>query len=164
MTWARTHTEHQERRAVERAAHMAGLMVPARTTATMRGGLKAGVPKSPALRSQKLRDLANGETCTVCMGGRCDPSTTVWAHTNTLGDNKGMGYKASDERGFFAGDACHKEIDHGAHLSHDDKRRLVLQAQIRTLARLREIAGSIALKPWRVRAAQWALMQLGAIP
>jgi hypothetical protein len=166
MTFARpSPAEQQERRDARKAANLRALCVPVSDGA--RGVYRTSVecqpqPKSPALRSQALRDLAKGETCTVCMGGRCDSATTVWAHTNTLSDNKGMGYKASDERGFFAGDECHKEIDQGAHLSPDDKAALVLQAQIRTLARLREIAGNAALKPWRVNAAQWALDQLNA--
>ena len=47
-------------------------------------------PKNPSARDKRLRDLARGEECTVQFdGGYCDPSTTVWAHSNRLADGKG---------------------------------------------------------------------------
>lgn len=117
-------------------------------------------PKSPASRNANLRQLANGETCCVCMGRYCDPATTVWAHTNTLGDNKGMGYKGDDARGFFAGYLCHHLIDQGR-LSAEEKAGFVLMAQSRTKARLEEIASDPLTREWKRKAARWALERIG---
>jgi Protein of unknown function (DUF1364). len=116
-------------------------------------------PKSPASRSHNLRQLANGETCAVCMGGKCDPATTVWAHTNTLSDNKGMGYKGDDAAGFFAGYVCHALIDQGRMQAHD-KAALVAQAQHNTRKRLEQIADDPLTREWKRKAARWALEQL----
>lgn len=120
-----------------------------------------GIPKKPADRSQRLRDLAEGEACTVMLpGGACDPATVVWAHTNTQADEKGMGYKGHDSQGFFACHRCHAAIDQPSSaflvrgLFTDE---LVRQAQARTTGRLREIAGSPTMRPWKIATALWAL-------
>lgn len=129
---------------------------------TYSGTTTGAVPKTPATRSQALRDLAEGEHCSVCEGLYCDPATTVWAHTNAIADGKGMGHKSSDHLGFFAGHYCHARIDQGG-VPEAEAKRLVAQAQDRTRQRLAEIAGNPLAKPWRVKAAQWALDQLGVV-
>ena len=125
------------------------------------GGMNAAVAKRPAFRNANLRDLARGEECSVKLGGacRCQPETTVWAHTNTLADNKGMGYKASDERGFFAGYECHAQIDQGR-MDSEKLAAVVAAAQARTRVRLRELADSYAAPEWKQKAALWALTKL----
>jgi hypothetical protein len=125
----------------------------------------APVPKRPALRNQYLRDLARGEECSVKIGGACacQPETVVWAHTNTLADQKGLGYKASDEQGFFAGHECHTAID-ARKLSPEAVDLLVITAQLRTRERLREIADSYSAPQWKQKAAMWALTNLERKP
>lgn len=124
------------------------------------GATTGPVPKEPADRNQALRDLARDEDCTVRMYSgfcRCHPSTTVWAHPNSLSDRKGLGYKGDDCSGVFAGAECHTYLDtSGA----EDVPMLFRLAQARTKARLIEIAESKTSKPWKVKAARAALQQL----
>lgn len=124
------------------------------------GATTGPAPKDPADRNQALRDLARDEDCTVRRNGgmcSCHPSTTVWAHPNSLGDRKGMGYKGDDCSGVFAGHECHVYLDtSGA----SDVPMLFRLAQARTKARLIEIAESKTAKPWKVKAARAALQQL----
>jgi hypothetical protein len=115
--------------------------------------------KNPSTRNKSLRDLAQGEECSVCCGHYCQPETTVWAHTNTLSDNKGGAYKAHDHLGFFAGQRCHSMIDQGS-IDWRIRETMVREGQERTRERLKEIARSLSVKPWKVRAAQWALAML----
>lgn len=117
-------------------------------------------PKSPADYNKKLRELAEGEACTLMFpDGACDPATTVWAHPNTLAHNKGMGYKADDSAGVFACYRCHKIIDQpGSSDPGPEQREDVWEVGwLRTTARLREIADSPTMRPWKQRAARWAL-------
>lgn len=120
------------------------------------------IPKKPHTVNPHLRNLARGEICTgLRYGGycHCDPATTVWAHTNSLSDRKGMGYKASDHLGAFLGSDCHAFFDQGK-ADAAEKEAFMAAAQARTRDRLQEIAASITGKPWRKNAAQWALDQL----
>lgn len=121
-------------------------------------------PKLPADRNMKFRQLAEGEACTVRRYGghcRCHPDTTVLAHTNTQADQKGMGYKGHDSAGFFAGSECHSYIDQPPpYVRREEIDQLVKGAQARTRARLREIAASPTVKPWRRKAAGDVLLQL----
>jgi hypothetical protein len=120
------------------------------------------MPKKPHTVNPHLRNLARGEVCTgLRYGGycHCDPATTVLAHTNSLSDRKGMGYKASDHLGAFLGSDCHAWLDTGK-ASAEEKAAFMAAAQERTRDRLREIAASITGKPWRKNAAQWALTAL----
>lgn len=120
-----------------------------------------GVPKKPADRNLRLRELAEGEACTVSIpGGACDPATTVWAHTNTQADEKGMGYKAHDSAGFFACYRCHCIIDQPPAASGMSASAIdfaVRRAQHRTTQRLLEIANSPTMREWKRKAARWAL-------
>jgi hypothetical protein len=134
---------------------------PATRRAEYGGATTGPVPKEPADRLQALRDLARGEDCLLQLPGCCcHPETTVWGHTNTLSDRKGLGYKASDSKGFFVGHDCHAELDQGSRFSEEQKARFVQLAQERTRTRLQEIAACLTLKPWRVAAARAALALL----
>lgn len=123
-----------------------------------------GIPKKPADRDAKLRELARGEACTLQFpGGYCDPQTTVWAHPNGLAENKGLGYKGSDSRGVFACHRCHKVIDQpGPSDPGPIARAHFWQGGLeRTRIRLREIAASPTMRPWKVEAARRTLAKLG---
>jgi hypothetical protein len=139
-----------------------GRIVRSFTTA---GSTTGPVPKEPADRSDKFKQLARDEECTVLRYNgycRCDPATTVLAHTNTQADQKGTGYKGHDSAGFFAGAECHALIDQPAASEADRVIRdsLVSMAQQRTRARLRELANSSTIKPWRRLAAIEVLAML----
>ena len=93
------------------------------------------------IRSQKIRDSARGEKCTLCIPGVCnyDPETTVYAHLPD--ESKGMGLKADDICGCYSCSSCHDVLDH-----RNSAWRYVLQdmqwfmrrAMIRTWRRLIE--------------------------
>lgn len=124
-----------------------------------------GIPKQPADRNLRLRELAEGEDCTVLLpGGACDPSTVVWGHSNELADQKGKGYKGHDSAGFFACHRCHSIIDQPPASSGMTRERLleiVRLAQARTDVRLIAIATSPTMRAWKVKAAKWALERRG---
>jgi hypothetical protein len=123
------------------------------------GGSTTGpAPKNPSSRSPSLRKLAEGEACCGCLGLHCDPATTVWAHPNGLADGKGKGYKGHDHLGAFLGSHCHKLVDERSDAGQ--AARIFTAAQARTRERLAEIAANPMVKPWRVKAARWALDQL----
>jgi hypothetical protein len=131
--------------------------------ATYAGTTTGPVPKSPADRLPALRRLAEGEDCSVRYMPVCrrDVRYTVWAHTNTLADQKGGAYKGHDSAGMFACDQCHEVVDRRL-LPPQEIDALVARGQERTRIRLREISTTSTMKPWRVRAARWALSQLEA--
>lgn len=132
------------------------------------GGCTTGpVPKRPADRNRAVRALADGEECQVryqlvCRGiGPAAAAYTIWAHTNTQADEKGTGYKGHDSAGMFSCDRCHEVIDRRL-LPPIELEEVVRGAQERTRIRLRFIARDPAERPWRRRAAQWALDQLAS--
>ena len=131
-------------------------------TASYSGSTTGPKKKEPHSMNPHLRNLARGEICTgLRYGGycHCDPATTVWAHTNTQADQKGLGYKGHDHAGMFLGLDCHSWLDTGAGTA-EEKAAFTAAAQERTRDRLREIAASPAVKPWRREAAAWAIEQL----
>ena len=135
---------------------------PATRIATYAGTTAAPINKTPPTVNPHLRNRARGEICTgLRYGGycHCDPATTVWAHTNTQADQKGLGYKGHDHAGMFLGLDCHSWLDSGAGTA-EEKAAFTAAAQKRTRDRLREIAASPAVKPWRREAAAWAIEQL----
>lgn len=83
------------------------------------------------IRSQKLRDSARGQDCTMEVYGVCNrnPETTVLAHIQT--DGGGMGTKADDISACFACSACHEWLDQhkGA---EEDELFYSLRAMVRT--------------------------------
>lgn len=83
----------------------------------MKSAPKRSVGEHGANRSDKIRQAARGERCTLRIIGVCnnDPETTVWAHVNGVRYNKGVGCKAPDILGAFACYACHSVYD-GAHM------------------------------------------------
>lgn len=120
------------------------------------------MPKSPADRNPAVRDLAMGEECQVryipvCRGAGVG-EFTVWAHTNTQADGKGMGYKGHDSEGMLACDRCHEAIDRRL-LSPVATEKIVRAAKQRTRIRLRFIANDPAERQWRRRAAAWVIEQ-----
>lgn len=119
-----------------------------------------GDPKHPADRNLRMRELARGEECTLRFpGGACDPATVVLAHPNSLEEMKGMGYKGNDSAGVFACSRCHKIIDQPGPSDPPPEVRLarwVLGLAL-TEMRLREIASSPTIKPWKTKTALWAL-------
>lgn len=122
------------------------------------------VDKDPHTVNAHLRNLARGEACTGHRYGgycHCDPATTVLAHTNSIADGKGMGYKAHDHLGAFLGMDCHAWLDQG-NASAAERDAFMAAAQERTRQRWHAIASDPAAKEWRRKAAQWALEQLKA--
>ena len=69
------------------------------------------ITKSRPVRSQKLRDSAKGESCTLRLPNVCNgnPDTTVLAHLPFGG--RGMALKASDDHAAYACSACHGVLD-----------------------------------------------------
>lgn len=66
-------------------------------------------------------------------GCNCDPETTVFAHLNGAAFGKGMGQKASDIAGMFAGYECHRMYDlHEHSLSDAELNAALLKAVIAT--------------------------------
>lgn len=70
--------------------------------------------KKKAIVSQKIRNAARGEQCTLNAPG-CDMSTntTVFCHLNESFAGKGLKVKASDPFGFFGCHSCHTLYDSG---------------------------------------------------
>ncbi|TDF41921.1 DUF1364 domain-containing protein [Alteromonadaceae bacterium M269] len=62
------------------------------------------------VKSTKLRNSARGQECQLRIPGICNhnPETTVLAH---VGEDSGMGMKASDLEAAFGCSACHDAID-----------------------------------------------------
>jgi hypothetical protein len=71
------------------------------------------IPKTPYLRSKKLRDSARGEACHMRHPKHCTwpASDVVWCHSNQGEHGKGYGIKASDEHGFYGCQGCHAFYD-----------------------------------------------------
>jgi len=61
----------------------------------------------------KITASANGEDCTIRLGGICNhnPETVVMAHINGVRFGHGMGLKAQDIHGAYACSACHDAVD-----------------------------------------------------
>lgn len=161
----------RDQRIEVRSTRMANLMEIQRAAPPIAKGIVArftdevnAVPKDPADRNQNLRDLAMGEECQVRYRPVCrGPGVTeytVAAHENSLAANKGMGYKARDSGIVFSCDRCHEILDaHRGLLSQIELEEIWRGAHERTLIRFRAIACSYTERPWRVKAAQWAIHQ-----
>jgi hypothetical protein len=65
------------------------------------------------IRSDKIRNSAKGEACTLRFVGVCcaDPEKTVLCHVHDAGF--GMGRKADDSSSVYGCDRCHAFLDHG---------------------------------------------------
>lgn len=105
------------------------------------------IHKSNPVRSQKLRDSANGESCTLRLPNVCnhDPDTTVLAHLPFGGHGKGI--KAGDDHAVWACSACHDVLDSRTRASIDlaELYECCLRGLSETHDRMRE-RGLIAFK------------------
>jgi hypothetical protein len=86
------------------------------------------------IRSKKILRHARGQPCLLALPGcNCDPETTVFAHLNGAAYGKGMGQKASDIAGMFAGFECHSRYDlHQTGLTEAELTGVLLKAVIAT--------------------------------
>ncbi|MFC7515074.1 nuclease domain-containing protein [Herbaspirillum sp. GCM10030257] len=82
-------------------------------------GLKQGTKRLRSRKSSQkstpIRQSAKDENCTLRFPGICRnrTDTTVWCHSNSLVDGKGMGLKAPDEEGCYGCYECHCYLDGG---------------------------------------------------
>ncbi len=85
----------------------------------------------PKIRSQLLRDSANGMPCALRLPAICNhnPETTVLAHLPGIG--KSMGSKVSDIHSAFACSACHDAIDRHTYEKRGLTNAMVLDAMLR---------------------------------
>lgn len=70
------------------------------------------IPKNQPIVSEKIRQSARGQDCTVRLPGVCnfDSTTTVLAHLRMAGITGGS-LKAPDLHGAYACSSCHDQID-----------------------------------------------------
>lgn len=88
--------------------------------------------KRKPIRSKKIRDAANGESCTIC---GLPSETVVFCHLNESWAGKGMKLKADDIAGFFGCQSCHDVYD--GRSGHDTiSDYAVLRAMYKTWRRL----------------------------
>ncbi|NRA60838.1 MAG: DUF1364 domain-containing protein [Psychrobium sp.] len=86
------------------------------------------------IRSQKIKDSARGQDCTLRLPGICNfnDETTVLSH---IGKVRGMGMKCNDYFAVYACSACHHEIDRRTRtMGFDEVRLEQLRALEETLA------------------------------
>ncbi|WP_211252305.1 DUF1364 domain-containing protein [Marinobacterium jannaschii] len=87
------------------------------------------------IRSEKLRESAQGQECTLQIAGVCNsnPETTVLAHLPD--ESHGMALKADDISAAFSCSDCHDCIDgrHTVKLMPEDKEFYMRRAQTRTM-------------------------------
>lgn len=144
---SRERTEWQERRAAERARNRGG--VRSEVAPLHRGLIAAAqdrarpIPKSEPHRSQKLRDSARGEDCTVRIPGcPADPEKTIWSHYRGSAGGKAGARKSDDICGAYACTYCDAVYDgqapRPAGLTKEDVDRLWLEGHIRSLVRVKE--------------------------
>jgi len=88
--------------------------------------------------SQKLRDSARGQRCTLRLGGVCnhDQATTVLAHLPT---HKSAASKGDDWHAVFACSACHDAIDGRLRASFERRNGDVLAAMLDALRETQRI-------------------------
>lgn len=94
-----------------------------------------GRPKFTYVRSRKLLDAIKTLDCQCC--GAAAPSDP--AHSNQSCHGKGKSKKASDVFVAALCRACHRAIDQGSHLTHEDRVALwtaAWRATVRELLRL----------------------------
>lgn len=88
----------------------------------------------------KITDFAEGRACTARISGVCnnDPTTTVWAHLNSIRWGAGRGHKAPDVCGLVACANCHDVIDGRVRTSYDREwiKQLAYEGHMESLALL----------------------------
>jgi len=84
--------------------------------------------KPKKLKSNKIRESARGEACTLRIPGVCNhnPETVVLAHINSR--NKGIGNKSHDIHAVYACDHCHAKLDKNR-IDKEDQLRALLESQ-----------------------------------
>lgn len=96
--------------------------------------------------SQKLRDFARGQDCTLRIPGVCNfnPETTVLAHLPC--GHKGVGMKSPDQMAVHACSSCHTYIDGATRweVSALDYLRALAETQMRAIE-----AGLMTIKGMR---------------
>ena len=100
--------------------------------------------KTPDRVSQRIRDSARGESCTVRIVGVCsfDPEKTIWSHAPLGAGGKGRSIKALDLCGAYACTSCDAVVDMQAPMPPGMDRAAVLidwmYGHMRSLVRLRQ--------------------------
>ncbi len=88
----------------------------------------------------KITKFAEGKPCTARIPGSCnyDPTTTVWAHLNSIRWGAGRGHKAPDVCGLVACSSCHDVIDNSVKTNHDRDwiKQLAYEGHMESLAML----------------------------
>ena len=100
------------------------------------------------MKSQKMRDSARNEQCTLNLMGVCnyDPATTILAHLPD--ESNGMGKKADDLSACYTCSACHDAIDNRRKWPESESEHrewYYRRAQTRTWRRMVEL-GVITIK------------------
>lgn len=92
--------------------------------------------KTPAIRSNALRQSAKGEDCTLQVAGVCqnDTATVVLCHLNLDSGSRGRGYKTDDFSAAFGCGPCHAAMDSNE-LSEEDWLFYATRGLVRTLRR-----------------------------
>lgn len=92
------------------------------------------------IRSQALRDAAEGEQCTLNIAGVCNyqPDTVCLAHLPD--ESKGMATKADDLSSCLSCSACHDVIDGRVKgvITPEEREYYMRRAMVRTWRRLLE--------------------------
>lgn len=103
--------------------------------------------KQKAIRSQKLRDSARGQDCTLQIAGVCENQidTTVLAHLPD--ESHGVSRKSDDISACFACEYCHDVIDRRVMfpLCEEDREFYMRRAITRTMRRWIEM-GLVVIK------------------
>lgn len=94
---------------------------PLRARSFLKPSLRAKVGKTVSIwkkarpKSTPIRASARNEDCTLRFHGICQnrTDTTVWCHSNSSQDGKGMALKARDEEGCYGCFECHSFLDGG---------------------------------------------------
>lgn len=94
------------------------------------------------ITSQKIREAARGQQCTLNIVGVCNynPETTVLCHFPD--ESNGMGTKPGDLSAGFGCMACHDELDRRTRivsLDSVDREFYMRRSQLRTLSKLVEL-------------------------
>jgi hypothetical protein len=119
------------------------------------------IPKQPREENPHYRAMARDRPCMLALPGICnrDWSTTVLAHSNSLADNKGKGYKSHDHAGVWACFSCHTWLDQSKGPTRDEKRAAFEIAMKRMRAAVEQIAECSRSSRDR-EAALWALERM----
>lgn len=124
----------------------------------------AAQPKEVARRCPALLELARGKPCLLRISGVCcgGTETTVAAHSNYSVHGKGGHRKADDCYSVWACARCHTWLDSSYVAEYEEKVSAFMLAHLEQVNEWRQIAAGPASR--EQRAAEWALIELNAIP